>query len=537
MRPFFDSTGAIIEESTPVMIHVHTKQKDPQSADVAVPRALKTLENQIGASRIAKESGFSVNQLKTAWAMLAAFALLTFSSLAGDIQRGADFVDGTRLSASKLQSLVDSATILPSFYKDKTPETLVLDSDTFLVLDSGLNWRKVTALNLLLNNTNLFAGRLEQTNNFGTNAVLLVYDPSFGVVAKVNITNITRFGLSQFVTRTTNIPPSEFLLTYNPDNTNGDFAKTTISNFLYAISQTNSLTNLFFVPEQTQTTNQIAPSAYFLDCDPSNANNTNGGLLKISAANLGKSLTALNPVLIGQYQNLVIQNGAGTNQMTLTADRIILPSTNGLFFSAGSVTTTVTLLGLSDGTNGVGVLESGNVTNNTWYYIYAISDGTNVSSILSYSPDGLTSQAIVTNYPFSARMGAAFNTTNNFKLSYQKGSQVATVATSISAQVVQPSSLSLFSSSDLTSLKKLIPPIATAASGWVAGSLVGGTYLYTEVSSTTNGIGRSEIADFGAGMDNPFQVILSTPQNFARKSGGDSQSDSTYCYVISGYSL
>ncbi|HTA30715.1 MAG TPA: hypothetical protein VK731_09515 [Candidatus Cybelea sp.] len=40
---------------------------DPQSADAAVPRALKQLESQYDAKRIAKDAGWSVNQLKETW--------------------------------------------------------------------------------------------------------------------------------------------------------------------------------------------------------------------------------------------------------------------------------------------------------------------------------------------------------------------------------------------------------------------------------------------------------------------------------------
>lgn len=40
---------------------------DPQSADSAIPRALKELEKTSGADRIARDAGYSVNQLKETW--------------------------------------------------------------------------------------------------------------------------------------------------------------------------------------------------------------------------------------------------------------------------------------------------------------------------------------------------------------------------------------------------------------------------------------------------------------------------------------
>ena len=40
---------------------------DPTSPDVAIPRALKELEQTQPAAKIAREAGFSVNTLKKTW--------------------------------------------------------------------------------------------------------------------------------------------------------------------------------------------------------------------------------------------------------------------------------------------------------------------------------------------------------------------------------------------------------------------------------------------------------------------------------------
>lgn len=42
---------------------------DPSTADVAVPRALKQLEETVPADRIERESGFSAKTLKRVWGM------------------------------------------------------------------------------------------------------------------------------------------------------------------------------------------------------------------------------------------------------------------------------------------------------------------------------------------------------------------------------------------------------------------------------------------------------------------------------------
>ena len=41
--------------------------KDPTSPDVAIPRALKQLEQTQSAGSIARQAGFSVKQLKKTW--------------------------------------------------------------------------------------------------------------------------------------------------------------------------------------------------------------------------------------------------------------------------------------------------------------------------------------------------------------------------------------------------------------------------------------------------------------------------------------
>jgi hypothetical protein len=48
---------------------VHRGAKDPTSADVAVPRAFRQLEQQHSASRIARDAGWSVDTIKRTWNM------------------------------------------------------------------------------------------------------------------------------------------------------------------------------------------------------------------------------------------------------------------------------------------------------------------------------------------------------------------------------------------------------------------------------------------------------------------------------------
>lgn len=41
--------------------------RDPECADVAVPRAFKQLEEQHSAQKIAKDAGYSVSTIKRTW--------------------------------------------------------------------------------------------------------------------------------------------------------------------------------------------------------------------------------------------------------------------------------------------------------------------------------------------------------------------------------------------------------------------------------------------------------------------------------------
>lgn len=46
---------------------VSTKAADPGSPTASVPRALRQMEEKESARRIAKQAGFSVNELKRIW--------------------------------------------------------------------------------------------------------------------------------------------------------------------------------------------------------------------------------------------------------------------------------------------------------------------------------------------------------------------------------------------------------------------------------------------------------------------------------------
>jgi hypothetical protein len=55
--------------TVPQRLEVVGFRTDPTSADGSVPKAFKQLEESMPASRIARETGFSVDQIRKTWAI------------------------------------------------------------------------------------------------------------------------------------------------------------------------------------------------------------------------------------------------------------------------------------------------------------------------------------------------------------------------------------------------------------------------------------------------------------------------------------
>ena len=70
------------------------------------------------------------------------------------ITPGTTFVDGQRLTAAELAALVSNASINYTFYSTATGETVLGNGDQILVLTSGNQYRRISAANFILNNTN-----------------------------------------------------------------------------------------------------------------------------------------------------------------------------------------------------------------------------------------------------------------------------------------------------------------------------------------------------------------------------------------------
>ncbi len=141
-----------------------TKAIDPGCADASVPRAFREYELTAGASKIVKETGFSVDHIRKTWAFGLAL-LLAVSALAGDITTGHTYTDGDTLTASGLNSIVNDAVIGPSFFTNRTAIGALGTNDSFLIWSAtGNAYRKLLAGSLSTNIVREYSQTLTGTN-------------------------------------------------------------------------------------------------------------------------------------------------------------------------------------------------------------------------------------------------------------------------------------------------------------------------------------------------------------------------------------
>ncbi len=119
------------------------------------------------------------------------------------------------------------------------------------------------------------------------------------------------------------------------------------------------------------------------------------------------SITGLTGIgLKGHFSNLRIEPATGelnsTYKVVITADSIILENVSGAYIEAKSVSLTLDL-STSGVANG---LDTGSIANATWYFIWAISDGTTNASLASLSS---TAPTMPSGYTYKKLLGAIRN--------------------------------------------------------------------------------------------------------------------------------
>jgi hypothetical protein len=123
----------------------------------------------------------------------------------------------------------------------------------------------------------------------------------------------------------------------------------------------------------------------------------------------------------GAYCNLLITTTGASAVVTVTADYIVLRSSDGDYRTVAAVSLTPTLA--SSGANG---LDAGSSAYSTWYYVFVIyNPATNtVAGLLSTSA---TAPTLPSGYTFFARVGAVYtqSTTNKYPLHIRQQGRIA----------------------------------------------------------------------------------------------------------------
>lgn len=167
--------------------------------------------------------------------------------------------------------------------------------------------------------------------------------------------------------------------------------------------------------------------------------------------------------------------------LTIACDAIVLlnSSNNALRFVAPG-TQTVNIA--SSGANG---LDTGAEAGNTWYYVWAISDGTNFRGLLSTSS---TSPTMPSGYTYKLLVGTVRNDgSSNFVPFYQYGDEVFTGAQAVLTNTA-PSSTTVLQS---LSVSSAIPPNAVTCKGTMYSEGTDPNDWGIIVAGDANGVGAS----------------------------------------------
>jgi hypothetical protein len=169
-------------------------------------------------------------------------ALLVLTAAGADINKGYTFTPGEKnVTHTKLNNLVDAASINTSFFTDKTATTAPGANDVLLLYSaSAAGFRKVTLNNLVLANGNLILDQTEDTNP-ATNDWVLSYDVSGSALKKVTWQSLLNSdGLINARTNWLTPNTNTFLLAYDA----GTWSKVERQNLFHDFFTTQQFTNL-----------------------------------------------------------------------------------------------------------------------------------------------------------------------------------------------------------------------------------------------------------------------------------------------------
>lgn len=227
------------------------KRKSERDPDRAVPNAFKSLSNR-DVNKFVKESGFSVNHVKRVWEMGLAIALglgLTLSTRAGDISKGYSFTATDRVTSTKLNNLVDAATINTTFFTGKASGTPA-GADIFMFARSGTFY--YVPFSGIVGSPLLVTSQIENTTP-DTADYVMSYDYGGGTLQKSTMNSLV-FTNAALIANRTNWPTPNVLTTYLLafDSGTGEYSKLNRSNLFY---------NAFTFSTWTNLANQVAPNS------------------------------------------------------------------------------------------------------------------------------------------------------------------------------------------------------------------------------------------------------------------------------------
>jgi len=233
-------------------------------------------------------------------AVLLALAVSLGAVTAGDINKGYTFTPGEKnVTHTKLNSLVDGASINPSFFTDKSATTAPAAADLMLLYSSAYgDFRKASLDSVFLSNTNLIWSQTEYASP-PSNSYVLVLDQTNGY-RKVQFANLFSNWPSYFQPATllpslTNPTNSTLLLVWdngtNGFGTNGAYGTVPFASLAGALATNLPIASL---PAYASVTNNavgvltVTNDALFAVWNP---DPTNGGIQQVPLSTLSNSVS------------------------------------------------------------------------------------------------------------------------------------------------------------------------------------------------------------------------------------------------------
>lgn len=246
---------------------------------------------------------------------------------------------------------------------------------------------------------------------------------------------------------------------------------------------------------------------------------TSAGVTVYSEENINPdqstAVVQLQPGRIAAATNLAVAK-ASNSQVDFTADNILLLNSAGES-TVQAFTSTVSVFITSSGVNG---LDAGSEAISTWYYIWAIWNGTLKRGLLSASS---SSPTMPTGYTHKALIGCVRNNAaGNFDNFVQRGDRVVIDEVILITNGTDSSATEVSASAFVTNaLTIVVPPLAKEVYGSLQISRTSGTSAVTanvQPGNAGTGLGVTRIAaDGGTGTTtaetrNAYTCVLTTPQ-------------------------